>query len=379
MTTNCSVAKTVSIVLILAVSCFLPRFAFAYTPYIVFDLGTLGGDISDGRGVNNAGTVVGTAQDAGGIYRAFSWTFPWWQQYLGTLGERSMANAINESGLIAGTSFPTNTIGHAFLWDEVHGMQDLGTLGGLRSGADDINESGQIVGSSKLPGSNDSRPFLWETSAGMHDLGTLPGHPVGAARAINDIGVVVGQSVPSTGNLSHAVMWDVDGSIIDIGLFGRYTSASDINNVGQVVGAWHDIDGGTYWNAFLWTVAGGWVDLPELDDGTSVIYTSASAINNRGEVVGNSAGWAFIWDETNGMRKLNDLLPLDSGWDLLYANDINDNGWIVGQGRNLAGELHGYLLVPEPASATLLLLGLSGLVWRRKRSLTRHSFSDGGR
>jgi len=67
------------------------------------------------------------------------------------------------------------------------------------------------------------------------------------------------------------------------------------------------------------------------------------------------------------MRNIDDLVD-DSGadWELLYAYGINDVGHIVGYGRSPEGEHHAFLLVPEPASAILVLMGLGVLVHRRK-------------
>lgn len=39
----------------------------------------------------------------------------------------------------------------------------------------DINNQGQVVGLSSLPGSTYFHGFLWERRTGMQDLGTLPG------------------------------------------------------------------------------------------------------------------------------------------------------------------------------------------------------------
>ena len=45
------------------------------------------------------------------------------------------------------------------------------------------------------------------------------------------------------------------------------------------------------------------------------------------------------------MTDLNDLLPADSGWELLQANGINDAGEICGVGW-FKGETLAYLLKP---------------------------------
>jgi probable HAF family extracellular repeat protein len=80
-------------------------------------------------------------------------------------------------------------------------------------------------------------------------------------------------------------------------------------------------------------------DLGHLGGGTS----RATAINNNEVVVGfstriNGTGYAFSWTRAGGMVDLNTLLPLNSGWVLMEADGINDNGQITGYGlHNGAG------------------------------------------
>jgi probable HAF family extracellular repeat protein len=77
--------------------------------------------------------------------------------------------------------------------------------------------------------------------------------------------------------------------------------------------------------------------------------SAASAINNVGEVVGRAddgnAEHAFIWDNVNGMRDLNNLIPAGSGWVLQEATGINNAGQIAGTGV-LNGAHRAFLLTP---------------------------------
>ena len=86
----------------------------------------------------------------------------------------------------------------------------------------------------------------------------------------------------------------------------------------------------------------------------------ASAVNNLGQVVGHA--WriigevigpgtkfgrtAYIYDHRTGeMTDLNQLIPHESGWYLAEADDINDDGQIVGHGE-IDGKDHAFLLTP---------------------------------
>lgn len=79
-------------------------------------------------------------------------------------------------------------------------MRSLGTLGGANSGAFDVNDRSEVVGSSNVrPGSAVNRAFLWSQAPRMRGLGTLGGEN-SVASAINYRREVVGASQIPTGN-----------------------------------------------------------------------------------------------------------------------------------------------------------------------------------
>jgi probable HAF family extracellular repeat protein len=118
----------------------------------------------------------------------------------------------------------------------------------------------------------------------------------------------------------------------DLGTLGGSRSwASAINDSGQVVG-YSYLAGDQNYHAFLYK-DGKMTDLRTLGGTSSV----AEGINKSGQVVGwsdNSSGerHAFLYNSTNGMKDLNDLIPADSGWTIEEATAINSNGQIAANG-----------------------------------------------
>jgi probable HAF family extracellular repeat protein len=118
----------------------------------------------------------------------------------------------------------------------------------------------------------------------------------------------------------------------DLGTLGGSRSwASAINDSGEVVG-YSNLAGDQNKHAFLYK-DGKMTDLLTLG-GTS---SEAKGINKSGQVVGwsdNSSGErrAFLYDSTNGMKDLNDLIPAGLGWSIDEATAINNNGQIAATG-----------------------------------------------
>jgi probable HAF family extracellular repeat protein len=98
----------------------------------------------------------------------------------------------------------------------------------------------------------------------------------------------------------------------------------------------------------IWDKSGKIHSLGMLRSGT---FSVASGINDPGQVVGqadNKSGTAvaFLWTKSAGMKDLNKLIPLHSGWVLIGGFTINNSGQIVGYGT-INGENHGFLLTPK--------------------------------
>lgn len=177
--------------------------AFLYSRWTLTDLGTLGGDYSYGRDLNNAGQVTGdSTTPSGGAPHAFLYSGGTMTD-LGTLGgDYSSGWSINAAGQVVGGASTGDQAEHAFLYSD-GSMKDLGTSGEGWSIASGINNAGQIVGFAGPGGTDLPRAFLYSSGV-MTDLtGLLPGDSEWAtlnwANAINDSGEILGLGKLKTG------------------------------------------------------------------------------------------------------------------------------------------------------------------------------------
>jgi uncharacterized membrane protein len=239
-------------------------------------------------GLNLLDQVTATNQDFATYVDAYLWGPSSGMNILQIDYYQESANAINDLGVVVGQAGYLDIYAGG-LSDAVIFKKNVPTLLPVLStldacsGANSINDLGEIAGWAQAPGSTiqsgcpsyfpDAVPIhamLWRSStAAPMDLGTLLGDQFSMAVKINSLGVMVGMSGNSTTE----------------GLEQRYP--------------------------FL-------------------------------QVVGRP----FVWDPVRGMRDLNDLIPASSGWTLQTVSDINAWGQIVGTGT-LGGEVHGFLLTPQ--------------------------------
>jgi probable HAF family extracellular repeat protein len=298
--------------------------------------------------INATGQVVGTVMP--GITSEPERAVLWQHGILTELGglpggKGSGANSINDQGQVVGWAGTPAGATHAVIWHDGT-ITDLGTLpNGKRSEALGINNAGQVVGSS-FTAAGPAHAVVWQQGT-ITDLGILPGGKISAANGINSAGQVVGLADTTDGD-EHAVVWQ-QGTITDLGTLpgGKDSEAAGINSAGQVAGYSDNADGSDH--AVLWQ-HGVVTDLGTLPGGKT---SHAVEINNQDQVV----GWSFAADgvhhdavlwQHGTIIALNDLFPTDFDQQLYDATDINEAGQIVGTDARIGGA-HAYLLTPTRA------------------------------
>jgi probable HAF family extracellular repeat protein/uncharacterized repeat protein (TIGR03803 family) len=285
----------------------------AHAQYTAYYLGTLPeGPDSAAYGINNAGTIVGQSDNAGGI-RAFIYSGGVMTD-LGTLGgPDSWAGAINNAGTIVGYAYNSSPEMHAFSYSGGV-MTDLDPSGGVAQ-ANGINDAGTIVGFI----GNDAFSY---SGGVMTDLGP------GVANGINSAGTIVGAKGNDAFSYSGGMMTNLGPGV-----------ANGINSAGTIVGSSGNLP--VSWSGGVMTVLGTF-------SGTS---SGAYGINSAGTIVGcayTSNGVMHAFSYSGGV--MTDLAPClvsigiaTSSFSRAMA--INDNGYIVGWGySNYIARA--YLLVP---------------------------------
>ncbi len=240
--------------------------AFMWQNGVMTPLPALGGNNGVANQINGPGVPVGMAENGtpdstcpSGGPQKLEFKPVYWQK--GNARELPTypgdpdgnAHAINDFGQVAGASgvcaafnpiWLTNLQPlHALLWENGKTI-DLGNLGGTGHGdgimALNLNNYGQVIGSSDLQGDASFHAFLWTHGTGMQDLETLPGDMSSAALGINDDGQIVGVSLDASFNPRAFLrqgqqMIDLN-TLVPAGSPLYLASACSINAAGEIIG-----------------------------------------------------------------------------------------------------------------------------------------------
>jgi probable HAF family extracellular repeat protein len=198
---------------------------FVWQKGVMTALPTLGGNNGQGGGINNRGQVVGVSETPNSDPCSFAflqveaaiWEHGTVQELPPFPGDAiGSASAINDDGQAVGATGCLLSTVRAVLWPKGPSGRviDLGNLGGTAFNiAFDINNRGQVVGQSNLPGEILHHAFLWQNGT-MTDLGSLPNLPTSVAGGINNRGQVVGFSQDASGD-DHPGVEGCDYSLVD--------------------------------------------------------------------------------------------------------------------------------------------------------------------
>lgn len=255
---------------------------------------------------------------------------------------------VNNDGAVAGW------VGdQAWMWDKTGAGTNLDALVPCDAGSSrdskawDINQAGDVVLGfiCDRAGTRVFGAYLYRGGS-LIEVPTLGGSYTSAS-AINNIGQIAGSSfLPPDGNghvYEHAFIWH-NGSMRDIGTLGGHDSgAQDINDAGHVIGM---SSNAANENRGYWYDGSTMHQLPTCHG--SEYWPRPEAINNRDQITGNylrKGFQAFLYQKGHCYPLQNLLDASGTGWSDLQAYDINDKGAIVGNGL-LNGKSKAFIATP---------------------------------
>jgi probable HAF family extracellular repeat protein len=330
--------------------------AHAAPTYTITSLGDLGSYTTDALALNNAGQVVGLAQDASGGQHLFFSSGGVMTSVAKASGYAYQVNGINDNGEILAFGKIYSADGTTKILPYMDGSYRA------------INNSGQVGGEAFDVHAWGDRFITYSPVSGLQKSSGPVAYDM-YGTDINDTGRMVGFARWHEADDRFAPISYYNGQFqmleTGAGIGGR---AEAVNNSGFAVGeVWRD----GYYRAAMWTPDGKLVDLGAMLDPD--ISSMALNINSTGEVVGYSQSGAFLYSG-GVMYNLNDLTS-DAIW-MDKAIAINDQHQILAQSW---WDNHGVLLslgspispVPEPLGWAMLLPGLfmfGTMRWRKRAS-----------
>lgn len=317
--------------------------------------------------INNSGMVVGSSTGASEI--ATMWAPDGFGTGLGVLPGASGSRGIdiNDNGevLFRSSESPTGW----YVRSPKSVFTQLPVPGGYQSvSAGAINSYGEVVGTAN---NGNDVALVWRPT---------PGGPVVELFPSAGSGFVSGSAINDSGLAAYAIFTGFGNTTI----VNRKTGAHDTSNTGAQIAWVEDINNAdralvvsdpegdvleTYVTGLASILPFGCVESGKYCQDFGDGDVEGFAINEACEVVGqsvtvefdgdgfpigdNGINEAFVWSLETGTRKLADLIVEGdtTGWFLERAVDINDSGWIAGNGTK-NGEPRAFLLIPrEPCVA----------------------------
>jgi uncharacterized membrane protein len=314
----------------------------------------------DFAALNNSGRVVATiygpdSEHVGVIWDRGSGAARQVTAIPGSLGEQ-LAD-VNEAGDVVGSSAWPHTVHPALCRNGV--MEPLPELTKTAGQAFRISDSGMAAGYTNLPLPQGIVPAVWDTNdpQGIRILPTLSNYG-GTANDINNSGTVVGRVNP-THDLLRSCMWNGGQPILLPDLGGRWGEAVRVNDSGQVLCMATDSLGTM--RSYLWsrgTVTLIGAGLP----GAIASYD----MNDAGACVGTLGLHAFLFQD-GVTHYLDELLENPAYAPLNGATAINDLGQILAIREVSGGPDELVLLTPVPAPGGFIVLVIAAAAFRRRR------------
>lgn len=287
---------------------------------------------------------------------------------------------------IVGSTTPLNdpNSSEAFRWTRETGMQRLGFFpGNAYSVARAVSADGSVVVGQSVDSANVTQAFRWTAQTGMIPLGIPIGRDFSDGIGVSSDGNLILISGGSPPNSSFK--WTAQtGFIAVVGYAEAVPSAMSAD--GSV------LVGFNYVNAELlrWTAATGWTDLgisvgaccgetlSISADGAFIVGSTEDSnprvfrlsakdglidlgpgigrdISGNGSILVGAANpfGAMIWDSVHGQRGLQNVLANQyglnlSGWQLLTADAVSDDGGVIAGTGDGPNGLEGYVAVLFP-------------------------------
>jgi hypothetical protein len=314
------------------------------TPPKHYSVVDLGANVNPAA-INVHNEVVGT--DAGVPFRYQNGTL---QKLSVPKSGSASATDVNDNGLVVGVG------GDAVAWQPDGTLEDLGAPPNSYVTTAAVSNTGTILGLAALEGIAGCGGELFSFSAGAPPTSVGPDSLSVAMNGVGQgaVGIYNQQGYACTGTMQPVIY--PSGASVPVA--PQFTldaqggaAVTDINNAGHVLGYSPTTTSSGAGPLATFLVRNG--ATTEIDPPSGYYIAYGNGLNNLDWVVGSmipqalhAYEHAFIW--SNGqLTDLNTLVPVGCAWTLNTAQDINDNGYIIGTGT-VSGTTHGFLLVPQP-------------------------------